>query len=115
MFAESLFFPPSLTTVRNLLNKGNMRRNCNSLCTMTISQPNPVELAKQGDMGAISFLINRSLHSKGIIAKAILKDGCLQVMLEAPEVPEQQTLTAFIFKGVVRLEVGLIKTLRGVA
>lgn len=39
------------------------------------SQPNPVELAKQGDVKAIAFLINRSLHSRGITANVDLKDS----------------------------------------
>lgn len=56
---------------------------------MTTAQPNPVELAKQGDVRAIALLINRSLQSKGIVARSVLKDGCLQIMLEATQTPDQ--------------------------
>ena len=78
---------------------------------MIDSQPNPVELAKQGDVKAIAFLINRSLHPKSITAKVILKDGCLQIMLEAAQIPDQQTLAPFIHKGVTGLKSVLIKKL----
>lgn len=78
---------------------------------MIDSQPNPVELAKQGDVKAITFLINRSLQPKGITAKVILKDACLQVMLEAVQIPDQQTLAPFIHKGVTGLKSVLIKKL----
>ncbi|WP_242055197.1 MULTISPECIES: hypothetical protein [Nostocales] len=47
--------------------------------------------------------MNRQLQSKGITAKVALKDACLQVMLESPEVPHQQTLVAFVRKGITGL------------
>lgn len=70
---------------------------------MTTTQPNLVQLAKQGDARAIAALLNRSLQPKGITAKANLKDGCLHVMLEAAKTPEQQTLVAFLQKGLENL------------
>lgn len=79
---------------------------------MTTSQPNHLELAKQGDIQAIAFLMNRSLKPKGITAKTALKDDCLQVMVEATEVPDQQTLTSFVHKGVVSLGVPSIRKMR---
>jgi hypothetical protein len=79
---------------------------------MTTSQPNPLELAKQGDVRAIAFLMNRSLKPKGITAKTAFKDCCLQVMLEAPEIPDQRTLASFIHKGVIGLEIASIRKLR---
>lgn len=59
-----------------------------------MTQQNILELAKQGDAKAIASLLNRQLQPKGITATAALKDGCLQVMLEAVEVPSQQVLAA---------------------
>ncbi|WP_277926746.1 MULTISPECIES: hypothetical protein [Nostoc] len=41
-----------------------------------MTQPNLLELAKQGDAQAIASLINRQLQPKGITAKVALKDAC---------------------------------------
>jgi hypothetical protein len=71
-------------------------------------EPNFSELAKQGNAKAITALINRQLQPKGITAKAALKDGCLQVMLESAQVPNQQVLVTFIRKGVTSLEAASI-------
>jgi hypothetical protein len=79
---------------------------------MTTVPPNPVELAKQGDVRAIAFLINRSLQSKGVVAKPVLRDGCLQIMLEATQLPDEQTLVPFIYKGVKGLEIASVKMLK---
>ncbi len=68
-----------------------------------MTQPNILELARQGDVQAIASLINRQLQPKGITAKVVLKDGCLQIMLESSEVPAQQPLVAFVRKGITGL------------
>ncbi len=52
-----------------------------------MTQPNLLELAKQGDVNAIATLMNRKLQPKGIIAKAGMKNDCLQIVLSAAEVP----------------------------
>jgi hypothetical protein len=70
---------------------------------MNQTQPNLLELAKQGNAKAIATLINRQLQPKGITAKAAFKDGCLQIMLEAAQVPNQQALVAFVRKGITSL------------
>ncbi|WP_242063438.1 hypothetical protein [Nostoc sp. FACHB-892] len=41
-----------------------------------MTQPNLLELAKQGDAQAIASLMNRQLQPKGITAKVALKDAC---------------------------------------
>lgn len=79
---------------------------------MAAPQPNPLELAKQGNASAIAFLINRSLKAKGIIAKPIINDGCLQIILEAAQIPNQGLLVPFIHKGVMSLEIPSINKLR---
>ncbi|MBH8555781.1 hypothetical protein I8751_26230 [Nostocaceae cyanobacterium CENA357] len=68
-----------------------------------MTQANLLQLAKQGDAQAIAFLMNRHLQSKGITAKVILEDGCLQVMLESAQVPNQQALVAFVHRGISSL------------
>ncbi|MBN3868799.1 hypothetical protein [Nostoc sp. JL33] len=60
-------------------------------------------LAKQGDANAIAMLINNSLKGKRIIAKVTKKDDCLQVILESPEVPSQESLVNTIRKGLMSL------------
>ncbi len=69
-------------------------------------------LAKQGNADAIAALMNRSLQVKGIAAKASLKDGCLQVMLESAQVPEQEAVVEFVRKGVTGLEAEPIKAVK---
>ena len=49
------------------------------------TQPNLLELAKQGNPKAIATLMNRQLQPKSITAKAALKEGCLQIMLESAQ------------------------------
>ncbi len=68
-----------------------------------MTQLNIVELAKQGDVGAIASLMNRHLQPKGIAAKVAFKDAYLEVILESTEVPNQQTLVAFVCKGLTKL------------
>ncbi|QKQ76217.1 hypothetical protein [Nostoc sp. TCL240-02] len=68
-----------------------------------MTQPNILELAKQGDVDAIASLMNRHLHPKGIAAKVAFKDACLEVTLEADQVPNQQILVPFIRKGLTGL------------
>lgn len=70
-----------------------------------MTQQNILELAKQGDAQAIAALMNRTLQPKGIMAKASIKDGCLRVMLEAENVPDQRSTTAFVQRGMQGLGV----------
>jgi PASTA domain len=79
---------------------------------MTTSQPNLLQLAKQGDVTAIATLINRQLEPKGITAKVSLKGSTLQVMLEAEQVPDQKALVAFVRKGVTSLAVKAIERVK---
>jgi hypothetical protein len=77
-----------------------------------MTQTNLLELAKQGNVEAIASLINRQLQPKGITAKVALKDACLQVMLESPEVPDQQALVTFIRKRITGLRVASIERVK---
>lgn len=77
-----------------------------------MTQPNILELAKQGNVKAITALINRQLQPKGITAKAVLKEGCLQIMLESAQVPNQEALVAFLRKGITGLEVKSIERIK---
>ncbi|MEG4318861.1 MULTISPECIES: SHOCT domain-containing protein [unclassified Microcoleus] len=77
-----------------------------------MTQPNILELAKQGDAKAIALLLNRQLQAKGITAAASLKDGCLQVMLEAPEAPSQQVLAPWVSKSIAGLGAASIEKVK---
>ncbi|MEH1865109.1 MAG: hypothetical protein V7K69_08870 [Nostoc sp.] len=77
-----------------------------------MTQPNLLELAKQGDVQAIASLMNRQLQPKGITVKVALKDACLQVMLESAQVPNQQALVAFIRKGITGLGAASIERVK---
>ncbi|MDF5710788.1 MAG: hypothetical protein PUP90_24730 [Nostoc sp. S4] len=48
-------------------------------------------------------MMNRHLQPKGITAKVAFKDAYLEVILESTEVPNQQTLVAFVRKGLTKL------------
>jgi hypothetical protein len=77
-----------------------------------MTQPNILELAKQGDVDAIASLMNRHLHPKGITAKVIFKDACLEVTLESDQVPNQPILVAFIRKGLTGLGAASIESVK---
>lgn len=68
-----------------------------------MAQQDILEQAKQGNPKAIATLINRTLQKRGITATVDLKGGCLDVMLDAPQVPDE-SVAEFIRKGVLNLE-----------
>ena len=76
------------------------------------SQPNLLELAKQGDAKAFSTLLDQKLEPKGISTKASTKNGCLHIMLEATKTPPQQPLVDFIQKAVTNLNRGTWQTVK---
>ncbi|MBD2542130.1 hypothetical protein [Coleofasciculus sp. FACHB-SPT36] len=73
---------------------------------------NILELAKQGNPQAIAAMMNRQLQPKGITAKANIKDGCLQIMVESAQVLNQDILVAFLRKGVENLGAESIKKVK---
>ncbi|MEH1792383.1 hypothetical protein [Nostoc sp.] len=77
-----------------------------------MTQPNILELAKQGDVEAIASLMNRHLHPKGIAAKVAFQDAWLEVTLESAQVPNQQILVAFIRKGLTGLGAASIESVK---
>ncbi|WP_341526283.1 type IV pilin-like G/H family protein [Nostoc sp. UHCC 0302] len=74
-----------------------------------MTQPNLLELAKQGDAQAIASLMNRQLQPKGIKVKTNLTSGCFMVIAESENVPEQSFLVDFICKGITELKAEVIK------
>jgi cytoskeletal protein RodZ len=68
-----------------------------------MTQPNLLELAKQGDPQAIATLMNRSLQPKGMTASVDVRGDRLQVLLESAQVANRQALTAFVRNGITSL------------
>ncbi|WP_088241016.1 hypothetical protein [Calothrix rhizosoleniae] len=79
---------------------------------MNSSEPNIVELAKQGNPKAIASLINRQLNPQGITVKTNLQDTCLQIFLESLDPPLQEDILPFIHKGMSNLGAKVIRTVR---
>jgi len=79
---------------------------------MTTCQPNPLELAKQGDVRAIAFLMNRSLKPKGITTKAALKNDCLHLRLEASKTLNQQRTVEFVCEKINSLQLKTINIVK---
>uniref|UniRef100_A0ACD5GY35 Uncharacterized protein n=1 Tax=Desertifilum tharense IPPAS B-1220 TaxID=1781255 RepID=A0ACD5GY35_9CYAN len=77
-----------------------------------MSQTNLFELAQQGDVTAISRLMNRSLKPQGVVAKVTLKNGCLYVLVESEAIPNQSTLTEWIHDGIKNLGLSSIEKLK---
>jgi len=71
-----------------------------------------LELAKQGNVKAIAALMNRSLQPKGITVVKATLDGCLEILLESAQVPNQQTLAAFVRQRIIRLRAAPIKQVK---
>ena len=74
-----------------------------------MSQPNLLELAKQGDVKAIASLMNRQLQPKGITVKVSLTGDCLMVIAESQQPPDQVFLVDFVRKGMTALKIEAIK------
>lgn len=77
-----------------------------------MTQSNLLERARAGNAQAIATLMNRHLQTKRITAKATLKDGHLQVMLESAQVPDEQALVAFVRNGMINLGTESIRRVR---
>lgn len=68
-----------------------------------MEQSNLLELAKQGEPTAIAALMNAVLSPKGITAQAGIENDCLWISLESQKPLNQETLVAFIQKGLLEL------------
>ncbi|NJO75522.1 MAG: PrsW family intramembrane metalloprotease [Leptolyngbyaceae cyanobacterium RM1_406_9] len=61
-----------------------------------MTQSSLVELAQQGDPGAIAALLNQALQPRGVMAKVLLMDSCLQILLSSNRPLAQQTFVSFL-------------------
>jgi SpoVK/Ycf46/Vps4 family AAA+-type ATPase len=69
----------------------------------------PAELTPQVSTAQLTALMNQALQSRGITAKANLREGCLQVMFEADPVPDEQQMGNFINRVLQRVKLGAIE------
>ncbi len=76
------------------------------------TKQDPAILAKQGDVKAVATLINQKLQVSGVVAKVSTKNDCLQIMLEAAEVPNQEQMVALLESEFQELGVQGINRLR---
>lgn len=74
-----------------------------------MTQPNLLELAKQGDATAIAALMNRHLQTKGITAKVSVINDCLMVIAESTDPPAPLFMVNFVRKGMIALKAEEIK------
>lgn len=80
---------------------------------MATEQPNNLQqLAKQANPKAIAALLNRSLQAKSITAKVSVKNGCLQIMLEATKVPPKQPYIDSLRKWLTNLKPTAVQKVR---
>lgn len=80
-----------------------------------MTQPNILELAKQGDATAIATLLNQSLlKPRSFTAKASRKDDCLKVVLvlESAQIADQHVLVGFILAEMFSLGVKSIRKVK---
>ncbi|HEY9697058.1 MAG TPA: hypothetical protein V6D10_07330 [Trichocoleus sp.] len=70
------------------------------------------QLARQGDPQAIAALINQSFQPKGLTAQAVLKNNCLQLLIESVAPPNQRAVVGFIQKGLSSLQPKGIKLVK---
>ncbi|WP_293130213.1 hypothetical protein [Microcoleus sp. bin38.metabat.b11b12b14.051] len=70
------------------------------------------ELAKQGNPQAIASWLNSKLQSEGIAASANLDGDCLDVILEAEEVPKEDKLVDFVRDELANLQPEAIRKVK---
>lgn len=78
----------------------------------TTNREKVIHIARQGNPKAIAALLNQILKSHGIIATAIVKDICLQIILEAAEVPEQKNVVNLVEKHLQKWQLLSIKIVK---
>ncbi len=70
------------------------------------------ELAKQGNPQAIASWLNSKLQSEGIAASANLDGDCLDVILDAQEVPKEDKLVDFVRSELTNLQPNSIRKVK---
>ena len=77
-----------------------------------MTEPNLLKLAKKGNVKALTAILNQSLQPQNITAKVNRKDDYLQILLESVQTPDQEAMVSFIRKGLIKLEIESIQTVK---
>jgi len=84
----------------------------NSSTASNDQQTNIKELAKNGNIEAITTLLNRATQLKGITTTATLQDDCLQVIIESDQAPDEEASMRLLHRELTSLKVKIIKTVK---
>jgi WD40 repeat protein len=72
---------------------------------MASSTENLLELARNSNSEAIRILINNSVKLKGIaVTYANVSNGCLEIIVESTQIPDEKSLVSFIHRGMLKLD-----------
>jgi len=71
-----------------------------------------LKLAQQGDTQAIATLMNQSLQSRGVTAKLTRTGDRLNILLEGDQVPDANSLTAYLQTSLTKLRAPGIRTVQ---
>ncbi|NJR57667.1 MAG: AAA family ATPase [Cyanobacteria bacterium CRU_2_1] len=76
--------------------------------SQSVSAPDPFQSSQAPDLEAIASRLNQVLQSENITAKATLRDHALRIMLESPQLPDEQAMTALVKQEIAQLELGTV-------
>lgn len=71
-----------------------------------------LKLARQGDAAAIALLLNQRLQPRGVVARVLLKDNFLKILLIADRPLEQQAFVRFLHQQISSWEIPALKRVR---
>ncbi|MGL6140341.1 MAG: hypothetical protein ACRC2M_23815 [Planktothrix sp.] len=77
-----------------------------------LSQAQLLELAKQGHAKAIATVISQSLKPEGINTLAKSKEGCLHIILESDQLPNQASMSQFVNQKLLDLKIQSIQKVK---
>lgn len=77
-----------------------------------LTQPQLLELARQGHAKAIATVMSQFLKPKGISILAKSKDGCLHIILESDQVPNQASMSPFVYQKLLDLKLKSIQKVK---
>lgn len=99
---------------RLLLNKTVMANSGDDLDNLQqrLTQPQLMELARQGHAKAIATVISQFLKPRGISTLAKSKDACLHIILESDQVPNQASMIPFVYQKLLDLKLKSIQKVK---
>ena len=72
-------------------------------------QSNIKQLANQGNVAAITTILNQSIQQDNITVKVSLKNNCLQIILESVQVPDKTISVPTIYRELLGLKLEFVK------